>query len=558
MEIEYSPISIYALGGLCEVGKNTYCIESENSIVIIDAGVLFPGSDFPGVNYVIPDYSRLKNSRQKIKALFITHGHEDHIGGIPFLVQSLHIPVIYAPKLAAALIKHKLADMRIKENVKIVEYNSDSVIKVAEFTFRFFYVTHSIPDAYGICVDTPQGRIVHTGDFKIDLTPVGHEIELTKIAQIGAEGVDLLLSDSTNAEIEGYTPSETNVLQSIREIFESAPGRLILSTFSSNISRIQQIVQVALEHNRHIAIVGRSMENVVQLARDFGYVKIPNKYIIPVEEIKLHKPSEICILCTGSQGEPMAALSRIANGELKDINIIPGDRVVFSSSAIPGNALFIDKVVNQLTRKGADVMTNSVLYSVHSSGHPSKQELRLMLKLVNPKYFMPIHGDYRMLKIHGQIAESLKIPKENIFVMDNGDVIEMYNHTIKRGISFDCEPVYVDGRDINGISSSVLQDREILKDEGLITIIIGIDSKNGTIQTKPKIISKGFTFNDTKISSELERLINSKLDYIVNNDTTFNQIKTLIKNMVTSYVYRRTERTPMVIPVVMDKNQWLF
>lgn len=558
MENENSPISIYALGGLCEVGKNTYCIESENSIVIIDAGVLFPGSDFPGVSYVIPDYTRLKTSRQKIKALFITHGHEDHIGGIPFLIQNLHIPVIYAPKLAAAMIKHKLADMRIKESVNIVEYDSNSVIHVAEFTFTFFYVTHSIPDAYGICVDTPQGRIVHTGDFKIDLTPVGHEIELSKIARIGSEGVDLLLSDSTNAEIEGYTPSETNILQSIREIFESAPGRLILSTFSSNISRIQQIVQVATEHNRYVAILGRSMENVVQLARDFGYIKIPNKMIIPIEEVKLHKLNEVCVLCTGSQGEPMAALSRIANGEHKDLTIIPGDTVVFSSSAIPGNATFIDRVVNMLTRKGAEVITNSVLYSVHSSGHPSKQELRLMLKLVNPKYFMPIHGEYRMLKIHGQIAESLHIPHENIFVLENGEIISLFKHHVKYESSFPCEPVYIDGRDINGLSSSVLGDREILKEEGLISIIIGIDSKKGKILTKPVVISKGFTFNEKKITNEIEQLISNKLTLFINNKVTFSEIKTFIKTVVSQYVYKKAERNPVVVPVVMDVNQWLF
>ncbi len=555
MENENSPISIYALGGLCEVGKNTYCIESENSIVIIDAGVLFPGSDFPGVSYVIPDYTRLKTSRQKIKALFITHGHEDHIGGIPFLIQNLHIPVIYAPKLAAAMIKHKLADMRIKESVNIVEYDSNSVIHVAEFTFTFFYVTHSIPDAYGICVDTPQGRIVHTGDFKIDLTPVGHEIELSKIARIGSEGVDLLLSDSTNAEIEGYTPSETNILQSIREIFESAPGRLILSTFSSNISRIQQIVQVATEHNRYVAILGRSMENVVQLARDFGYIKIPNKMIIPIEEVKLHKLNEVCVLCTGSQGEPMAALSRIANGEHKDLTIIPGDTVVFSSSAIPGNATFIDRVVNMLTRKGAEVITNSVLYSVHSSGHPSKQELRLMLKLVNPKYFMPIHGEYRMLKIHGQIAESLHIPHENIFVLENGEIISLFKHHVKYESSFPCEPVYIDGRDINGLSSSVLGDREILKEEGLISIIIGIDSKKGKILTKPVVISKGFTFNEKKITNEIEQLISNKLTLFINNKVTFSEIKTFIKTVVSQYVYKKAERNPVVVPVVMDVNQ---
>ena len=350
-----SAVSIYALGGLCEVGKNTYCIETEESLIIIDAGVMFPDESLPGVDYVIPDYSHLKTARQKIKGLFITHGHEDHIGGIPFLVQTLHIPVIYAPRLAAALIRHKLQDMHIRENINIVEIDSDSVIELNEFKVSFFYVTHSIPDSYGIVVDTKHGRIVHTGDFKIDLTPVGHEIELTKIAQIGGEGVDLLLSDSTNAEIEGYTPSETNVLKAIREIFDIAAGRVILSTFSSNISRIQQVIQVAVEHNRYVAIIGRSMENAVDISRKFGIIKIPDRRIIPISEIRNYKLNEICILCTGSQGESMAALSRIANDEHKDLTIIPGDSVVFSSSAIPGNGVLIDNVINKLNRKGATV-----------------------------------------------------------------------------------------------------------------------------------------------------------------------------------------------------------
>lgn len=553
MSLEYAPISIYALGGLCEVGKNTYVIESEKSIIIIDAGVKFPGADFPGVNYVIPDYTRLKTSRQKVKALFITHGHEDHIGGIPFLVQSIHIPVIYAPKLAAALIKHKLQDMRIKENVNIIEYDSDSIVNVAEFKVSFFAVTHSIPDAYGIVVDTPHGRIVHTGDFKIDLTPVGRGIELAKIAKIGTEGVDLLLSDSTNAEIEGYTPSETNVLRAIREIVDSAPGRLILSTFSSNISRIQQIVQVAVENNRYIAILGRSMENVVQIARDFGYIKIPDKRIIGIEDIHNYKLNEICVLCTGSQGEPMAALSKIANDENKDLRIMPGDTVVFSSSAIPGNAVFIDRVVNQLTRKGAEVMTNSVLYAVHSSGHPSKQELRLMLRLTNPKYFMPIHGDYRMLKIHGDIAHSLGMPLDNIFVLENGDIIELYKHKIVRGESFPCEPVYLDGRDIHGLSTSVMNDREILKDEGLITVTLGIDSKTGQAFLEPQILTKGFVFDEKIIASEIKELVNQKIVSLISQNTTFAQIKANIKTVVSQFVSRKYDREPLVVPVILDK-----
>ena len=554
MAVSESPISIYALGGLCEVGKNTYCIESENSLIIIDAGVLFPGSDLPGVDYVIPDYQKLKNSRQKVKALFITHGHEDHIGGIPFLVQSLNIPVIYAPRLAIQLIRHKLEDMRIREQVKFVEYNGDSQVTIDEFKVTFFQVTHSIPDSYGIVVDTPQGRIVHTGDFKIDLTPVGQKIELSKIARIGDQGVDLLLSDSTNAEIEGYTPSEKNVLQSIKEIFKQAPGRLILSTFSSNISRIQQICEVAVENNRKIAIIGRSMEHAVEAARDFGYIKIPDTSFIPINEINEHKLNEICVLCTGSQGEPMAALSRIANGEHKDLRIIPGDTVVFSSSAIPGNGIFIERVVNQLVKKGANVLVNSVLYSVHSSGHPSKQELRIMLHLIHPKYFMPIHGEYRMLKIHGEIAETLGVPHQNVFVLNNGDSLILSKHKIVTGPHFAADPVYIDSKNVAGTNSAVVKDREIMREGGIVAISVVINSKTQKVIVPPRCFTRAFSADDTHLTRRIEEIAKEGMEELMKQKPTFASIKSTLKKFIEVYVERKTERKPLVIPVVMDEN----
>ena len=555
MSVSESPISIYALGGLCEVGKNTYCIESENSLIIIDAGVLFPGADLPGVDYVIPDYQKLKNSRQKVKALFITHGHEDHIGAIPFLLQSIHIPVIYAPRLAIQLIRHKLEDMRIREEVKFVEYNGDSEVNIDEFKVSFFQVTHSIPDSYGIVVDTPQGRIVHTGDFKIDLTPVGQKIELSKIAKIGDAGVDLLLSDSTNAEIEGYTPSEKNVLASIKDIFKAASGRLILSTFSSNISRIQQICEVAVENNRKIAIIGRSMEHAVEAARDFGYIKIPDTSFIPINEINEHKLSEICVLCTGSQGEPMAALSRVANNEHKDLRIIPGDTIVFSSSAIPGNGVFIERVVNQLVKKGADVLVNSVLYSVHSSGHPSKQELRIMLHLIHPKYFMPIHGEYRMLKIHGDIAETLGVAHNNIFILENGDSLILSKHKIVRGQHFAADPVFIDSKNVSGTNQAVVKDREILREDGMICISVVINSKTQKIIVPPKCVTRAFSADDAKLTSRIEEIAKQSLETLMEEKPTFASIKSTLKKCIEVYVERKTERKPLVIPVVMDENK---
>jgi len=550
-----SGISIYALGGLGEVGKNMYVLESDTSIIIIDSGVMFPGSEMPGVDYVIPDYTHLKNNRGKIRALFITHGHEDHIGGIPFLIQSVHIPVIYAPKLAAALIKHKLEDMRIKEPVKIIEYNPDSVLQVDVFKVSFFHVTHSIPDAYGICVDTPDGRIVHTGDFKIDLTPVGPDIELDKIARIGSEGVDLLLSDSTNAEIEGYTPSETSIIAGINEIFGKADGRLIVSTFSSNISRIQQLVEAAIKHNRKIAIVGRSMENAVATTRAMGYIKLSDKDIVDLDNIQNYRANELCILCTGSQGEPMAALARIANGEHKSLRIYPGDTVVFSSSVIPGNGVLIDKIVNQLVRRGANVLTNSILLNIHSSGHPAKQELRLMLKLINPRYFMPIHGEYRMLKLHTDLAVDLGMDRKNTFVMANGDTLTLRKRRVTEGARVPADAIYIDGRDINGLSTAVIHDREILKDDGMVAVLISIDSKANRLIVPPVIHTRGFVLaNHSKLIAEGERIINGELQKLMSGRVTFNEIKSTIKNTLGKYLFSQTERHPMIIPVIMNQN----
>ena len=548
MSKSFIPVKVFALGGLGEVGKNTYCIESENTLIMIDAGVKFPEADLPGINYVIPDYSYLIHNKQKVKALFITHGHEDHIGGIPFLIRIVNIPIIYAPKLACALIRSKLENMRVREPITLIEYDENSHIKAGEFDVSFFRVTHSIPDAFGICVDTPEGRIVTTGDFKIDLTPVGKDIELDKISKLGREGVDLLLQDSTNAEIEGYTPSERNVLKSIEELFENARGRLIISTFSSNISRIQQIVTCAINKNRKLCVVGRSMENVIATARGFGYIKIPDASLVPVENIYSYRQNEICILCTGSQGEAMAALSRIANGEHKNIRILPGDTVVFSSSPIPGNGAMIDKLVNKLVRKGAEVITNGVLFALHSSGHPSRQELRLMIKLFNPKYFMPVHGEYRMLKLHGELANTLGIPNENIFLCSNGEIVELLDHKARKNelTKVNTDAIYIDGNDINGLSTAVIKDRKILKENGLISVAISLDSKNSKLLAKPTVVTAGFLLPDKEnFISTLEEDLFNKINENLANKATFNSIKTVTKTYVTEYVYKHTRRTPM-------------
>lgn len=557
MKIANNPIKIYALGGLGEVGKNTYCIESERHLIIIDAGVKFPEDDLVGVDYVIPNYTHLKNNQGKIRALFITHGHEDHIGAIPFLVKAIKVPVIYAPKLACALIRQKLEEKKVKEVVKIVEYDENSEIVAGEFNVSFFRVTHSIPDSFGICVDTSEGRIVTTGDFKIDLTPIGPDIELAKLAKMGEEGVDLLLADSTNAEKEGWTPSERNVIDSINEIFDKAQGRLIISTFSSNISRIQQIVEAVITHHRKLVVVGRSMVNTIEYARKFGYINIPSSILVAVESLNTIRESETVILCTGSQGEPMAALSRIASGSLKGLRIIPGDTVVFSSSPIPGNGASISRIVNVLTRCGAEVITNSIFSEIHSSGHPSRKELQLNLKLLKPKYFMPAHGEYHMLKLHADIARSIGIPSENIFVLSNGDTLVLDNHKIHDGEKIPAEDVYIDGNDINGVSTAVIRDRKILQDDGMVSVLVCLDSKNNRIVSHPKVITVGFV-NQGVFEEHLTRHASMQVEEALNNffennsRVTFNDIKNVIRSVVSKYYFRKTQRNPMIIPLILN------
>lgn len=548
-----SSVQIYALGGLGEVGKNTYCIENDKTLIMIDAGIMFPEEDYPGVDYVIPDYQHLKENQRKLQALFITHGHEDHIGGIPFLLMQLRVPVIYAPKLAAALIKHKLEDHRIKNTVKIVEYSDDTIVRVGDFTVEFFHVTHSIPDSFGIFVSTPQGNILHTGDFKLDLTPVDRDFDLGKLARFGERGVDLLLADSTNADKEGYTPSEKAVIKSINDVFHHATGRLIISTFSSNLSRIQQIIDAAIQFDRKISIFGRSMESNIQSARSFGYIKVPDESIVPNEKIKSLKPSETLILCTGSQGEPMAALSRIATGEHRFIHIQHGDTVVFSSSPIPGNTASINRVVNQLIKCGADVLVNSIFYNLHASGHPAKQELRIIQKIVRPVYFMPIHGEFHMLKQHAEVAIEVGMPANHIFVMGNGDTLKLYAHQVMPGAPVHSDAIYIDGNNINGVSNSVIHDRKTMVNCGLVSVIAAIDGKTKKLLFDPIIKSYGFNFGKAKsiLVSKLPQAIRLELEKRLGQNLKKEQLQEIVKLVCFHAFDREKIRHPAVLASVL-------
>ena len=551
-----SPVSIFALGGLGEVGKNTYCFESDRAIIIVDAGVKFPQANLPGVDYVIPDYSYLKNNRSKIKALFITHGHEDHIGGIPFLIRTLFIPVIYAPRLAAALIRHKLEDNRIRDAVKIVEIDEKTEVSIEEeFKVSFFRVTHSIPDSFGVCIDTAHGRIIETGDFKVDLTPVGPNFELDKLARFGQEGVDLLMADSTNAELEGYTPSETAVRAGVEEIFDRAPGRIIVSTFSSNINRIQQVVEVALSHKRKICILGRSMKNVIGIAREYGYIRIPDSEIVEETMLKSLKLIDTCIICTGSQGEPMAALSRIVSGDNKNTQIYPGDTVIFSSNPIPGNGALVDRLVNRLVKMGADVKQNSLAFSLHSSGHPCRQELRIIQRLVNPKHFMPVHGEYRMLKLHGEIAVQLGLPKEKVFLCENGDVLILNNHSLSRGGHVPADDVYLDGAALDGVSNITINERGILKSDGLVAIIATINAREGKLSAKPICYARGFSAAaDTHVVRHSQMRAEEALKNLLASRANIGELKHTIKKEISSYIEHKTGRQPMILPLIMEEK----
>ena len=552
-----SPVNIFALGGLGEVGKNTYCFETDRNLVIVDAGVRFPEANLPGVDYVIPDYTYLKNNRSKIKALIITHGHEDHIGGIPFLLRTVHIPVIYAPRLAAALIRHKLEDARFRDPVNIVEYDHDSEIQIGEdFHISFFRVTHSIPDSFGVVIDTKHGRIIETGDFKIDLTPVGPKFEMDRLAALGAEGVDLLMADSTNAEIEGYTPSETNIRRGVEEVFDKAPARIIVSTFSSNINRIQQVVEVALAHERKICILGRSMKNVIGIARELGDGKIPDASLIPETNLKNYRNAEVCILCTGSQGEPMAALSRIVSGDSRFTQIYPGDTVVFSSNPIPGNGAAVDRLVNTLVKMGAYVKQNGLAFSLHSSGHPSRQELRLMQRLACPKYFMPVHGEYRMLKLHGDIGKQLGLPEDHVFICDNGDQIVLEDHKVTRGGRVPANDVYIDGIDLDGVSQVIMNDRQILKNDGMVSVLLTIDPRKNQLIVPPLVYTRGFNNDESShVVRHAQMRAGDAVNTLLSNHANFSEIKTELKSVLSKYIERRTGRKPMIIPVIMEAGR---
>ena len=549
---EDTDTKIFALGGLGEVGKNMYCMMHGNEIIITDVGITFPGNDLMGIDYVLPDFTFLKKNESKIKAIFITHGHEDHIGGIPFILQALNIPAIYAPNQAVGLIRKKLDEKNIKFK-NLITYDDKTKVKTKNFEVSFFRTTHSIPDSHGICITTSNGTIVTTGDFKFDLTPIGTMADLHKMAAIGEKGATLLLSDSTNALSEGFSKSESRVDIALYEILKSTKSRVIIATFASNIYRLKHIVDNCKKTGRKIATFGRSMENNIEISIQGGYIKHKDIFVTP-EEANHMPPEKVCLLCTGTQGEPLAALSRIADGTHKQIKLMPDDVVVFSSSAIPGNAINISRTINKLYMKGVKVYTNTSLSDVHTSGHANEEELKLMIRLIKPKYVMPFHGEYRMLKRHADIAQLCGIPKENTFILNNGDVLSMYKGEIKRAGRVEAGDTYVDGNRIGSTGSIVMKDRKIMANDGIIVVIANINMKNKELLGKVNITTRGFVQvnENEELLHELENLSKKAILNKINNQIGFGEIKNEIVSVLSNYTYEKTGRRPIILPVIMD------
>ncbi|PDO10627.1 MAG: ribonuclease J [Candidatus Reconcilbacillus cellulovorans] len=549
-------LSIFALGGMSEIGKNMYVVQYGNDIVVIDAGLKFPEEEMLGIDIVIPDISYLVENREKVRAILLTHGHEDHIGGLPYVLKHLNVPV-YATRLTMGLVEAKLKEAHLLGETKRYVITADSVLTFGSIKASFFRTNHSIPDSVGICLDTPEGLVVHTGDFKFDHTPVNDQFaDLYRMAEIGRRGVLVLMSDSTNAERPGFTGSEKTVGAELEDIFRKAKQRVIVATFASNVARIQQVFEAAYNTRRKVAIVGRSMVNVVNIAHELGYLEIPDGTFIELEDVHRLPPERIVILSTGSQGEPMSALTRMARSAHKKLDILPGDTVVIAATPIPGNERYVGRTVDELMRQGAHVIYGPGSVSgVHVSGHGSQEELKLMLNLMRPKYFIPVHGEYRMLRMHGLLAESVGIDRDRIFLIDNGDTVEIQNGQARLGPKVPAGNVLIDGLGVGDVGNIVLRDRKLMSQDGILVVVVTLSKQDGTILSGPDIISRGFVYvrESEALLEEANKIVTNTLTRLMGeNVTEWASLKTNVRDALGRFLYEQTRRRPMILPIIME------
>ena len=547
-------LKIISLGGLNEIGKNLTVYEYGGDIVVVDCGMGFPDDDMYGIDVVIPDVSYLIKNQNKVRGIFITHGHEDHIGALPYVLRSLNAP-IYATRMSAGLIRLKLEEHRLLDKTKIITCEAGDVIKAGKFTVEFIHVNHSIADAVAFAIKCPVGTCVHTGDFKIDATPIqGGMIDLARLGQLGNEGVLALLADSTNVERPGYTRSERSVGNSFDALFKGCEERIIVTTFASNVDRLQQIIDVAARYGRRVAVTGRSMENAMKVSTELGYMNIPDGVLMDLNQIKSLPKNRVCIITTGSQGETMSALSRMAFSTHRQVDILPGDRIIISASAIPGNEHSIGNVINELYRKGAEVLNEREL-ARHGAGHACQEELKIIHALVKPKFFIPVHGEQRMLQTHAKLAREMGMDSNHILISDIGRVMELTQNSARLAGTVTAGQVFVDGLGVGDVGSVVLRDRRHLAQDGMIVVVMSMSGEDGSLVSGPDLITRGFVY--VKESEGLmEELRQVALEAIQSVDgryaTDWSAIKGAIKGDLSNYLYKKTKRSPMILPVIME------
>lgn len=545
-------LKIIPLGGVGEIGKNMTVIEYGSDIIIVDCGMSFPDEEMPGIDVVIPDMTYIEKNAANVRGILITHGHEDHIGAVPYALQKLNVPV-YATKLTIALIEQKLTEIKV-DHADLNCVSPGDTIRLGCFSVEFIKTSHSIAGACALAINTPIGTLIHTGDFKVDYTPIdGEPIDIARLAYYGSRGVLALMSDSTNVENEGHTPSERGIGKTFEHCFDKAKGRVIVATFASNIYRIQQIADVAISFGRVVCFQGRSMVKIAEIAKELGYLQLPDESVVEVGQLKKYRDDQICVITTGSQGEPMSGLFRMANSSHK-VNVGKGDMVIISASSIPGNEKSVGRVINQLYQHGAKVIYERMA-DVHVSGHACKEELKLMLTLTKPRFFIPVHGEARHLYQHKELAEELGIPEENIFVTEIGDVVELTRNKGRIAGSVTAGSVMVDGSGVGDIGNVVLRDRKLLSEDGIFTVVITLNKQTGALLAQPEILSRGFVYekNSEELLKETRELVKAKAaQFEKNHRSSWSSIKNDIRNSIKNYLYERTKRRPMVMPIIIE------